>query len=116
MKKVYYLSTCSTSRSIIKATGIGQKGFLFQDIKQERITPSQLDEMKALAGSYEALFSRRARKYQEMGLKNKKLSEDDYRNLLLREYSFLKRPVIIAGKKIFVGSGKKTVEGILSLL
>ena len=29
-----------------------------QDIKFEKITSSQLEEMKKMAGSYEALFSR----------------------------------------------------------
>jgi arsenate reductase len=83
-----------------------------QDIKTEKITPLQLDEMKAMAGSYEALFSRRALKYKEMGLKDKNLTEDDYRRLILQEYTFLKRPVTIHGKKIFIGNDKKTVAAL----
>lgn len=83
-----------------------------QDIKSEKITPEQLDEMKAMAGSYEALFSRRAMKYKEWGLKDKKLTEQDYRNYILEEYTFLKRPVVIIGNKIFAGSEKKTVEAL----
>lgn len=81
-----------------------------QDIKTDHITPAQLDSLKALAGSYEALFSRRALKYKEMGLKDKELTEKDYRRLILQEYTFLKRPVIVDGSKIFIGSEKKTVE------
>jgi len=83
-----------------------------QDIKTEAITPAQLDEMKKMAGSYEALFSRRAMKYKEMGLKDKKLTESDYRRLILDEYTFLKRPVAILNKTIFVGNDKKTVESL----
>ena len=60
-----------------------QDKFILQDIKVEKITPKQLDEMKKLAGSYEALFSRRAIKYKEWDLKNKNLSEDDYRKYIL---------------------------------
>ena len=95
MKKVYYLSTCSTSARILEETQAIKKGFQLQDIKTERISPAQLDEMKKMAGSYEALFSRRAIKYKEMGLKDKKLEENEYRKLILEEYTFLKRPVII---------------------
>ena len=62
--------------------------------------------MKEKAGSYEALFSRRAIKYKEMGLKDKSLAEKDYRDLILQEYTFLKRPVVVLGGKIFVGSEK----------
>ena len=61
-----------------------------------------------MAGSYEALFSRRAMKYKEWGLKDKPLTEKDYRDLILQEYTFLKRPVVVNGKKIFIGSEKKT--------
>ena len=81
-----------------------------QDIKTDKITSAQLNEMRAMAGSYEALFSRRALKYKEMGLKDKNLAEDDYRRLILEEYTFLKRPVTISGKKIFIGNAKKTVD------
>jgi len=45
-----------------------------------------------------------------MGLKDVKLTEKDYRRLILGEYTFLKRPVVVSGKKIFAGSEKKTVE------
>ncbi|MES1214250.1 MAG: ArsC/Spx/MgsR family protein [Bacteroidota bacterium] len=111
MNKIYYLSTCTTSLRIFKETGIMQKQdkFILQDIKVEKITPKQLDEMKTLTGSYEALFSRRAIKYKEWDLRSKDLSEDDYRKYILEEYTFLKRPVVIINNKIFAGSEKNTV-------
>ena len=116
MKKIYHLSSCTTCQRILGETGIGesdaQGGFVMQDIKTEKITPGQLDALKEKAGSYEALFSRRALKYKELKLKDKHLSEADYRRLILEEYTFLKRPVVLVGKAIFVGSDKKTVEGL----
>ena len=112
MKKIYYLGNCSTSQAIIRETGIDKKGFEMQDIKFEKMTPSQVDQMKKMAGSYEALFSRRAMKYKEWGLKDKKLTEKDYRKYILDEYTFLKRPVVIIDDKIFVGSEKKTVAAL----
>jgi len=83
-----------------------------QDIKLEKITPAQLEVMKKMSGSYESLFSRRSLKYKALGLKDKKLEEKDYRRLILDEYTFLKRPVVIINDKIFVGSEKKTVEAL----
>src|ERR1041385_7526385 len=112
MKKMYHLGNCTTCQAIIKETEVDKKGFEMQDIKTEKITPAQLDEMKKMTGSYESLFSRRALKYKELGLKDKKLDEKDYRNYILEEYTFLKRPVVIIGDKIFVGSEKKTVEAL----
>lgn len=76
------------------------------------MTPAQLDELKEKAGSYEALFSRRSLKYKELGLKDRVLTEKDYRKLILQEYTFLKRPVVLVGRQVFVGSEKKTVEAL----
>lgn len=116
MKKIYHLGNCTTCQAIIKETAIDGKGFDLQNIKLDKITPGQLEEMKKMAGSYEALFSRRAIKYKELGLKDKKLDEKDYRKHILEEYTFLKRPVVIFNDKIFVGSEKKTVEALKKIV
>jgi arsenate reductase len=111
MKKIYHLSTCTTCQRLLKETAAAAKGFDLQDIKTQKITPAQLDELKEKAGSYEALFSRRAIKYKEFGLKDKNLSESDYRRLILEEYTFLKRPVAIVGKKVFIGKDFSLIDG-----
>lgn len=116
MKKVYYLSTCSTSKRIINDFGLNNLGFEFQDIKTDKITEEQLSQMKKMAGSYEALFSRIARKYKELGLKDRNLAEDDYKKFILNEYTFLKRPVIILDDKIFVGSTKPNLKMLAEAL
>jgi arsenate reductase (glutaredoxin) len=112
MKKIYCLSTCSTCNQLLKDIDAKKNGFQLQDIKMEKITPSQLDEMRKMTGSYEALFSRRAVKFKALGLKDRKLGENGYRDYILQEYTFLKRPVVILHNKIFVGSEKKTVEDL----
>ncbi len=89
--------------------GIGED-FEFQDVKNQRIDSETLDHLKDLAGSYEKLFSRVARKYKELGLKDKELSEEDYKNYILEEYTFLKRPVFVIENDIFIGSSKKVVR------
>lgn len=109
MKKIYFLSTCSTCNRIIKNLGLDDS-FEFQDIKTNKITTEQLEQMAKMSGSYESLFSRRAMKYKAMGLADKNLSEADYKKLILEEYTFLKRPVIIINNSIFVGNSKKIVE------
>ena len=84
--------------------------YALQDIKEEDITVSQLEEMHLLSGSYEALFSKRAKLYKEMDLKNQVLEERDIKRYILEHYTFLKRPVIISGDNIFIGNSKKVVE------
>ncbi len=106
--KIYHLSTCDTCQRIIKELQ-PLDGAELQDIKTEAITEKQIDQMQALAGSYEALFSKRARLYRQKGLHEKELSEADYKNLILEQYTFLKRPVILVGDQIFIGNSKKSV-------
>ncbi len=114
MKKIYYLKTCDTCRRILK--GLPLVGFELQEIKMQPITMAQLEEMYALTKSYESLFSRRSKKYAAMDLKNQVLTEKDYKQLILDEYTFLKRPVIIIGENIFVGNAKKTIDSLKYLL
>lgn len=115
MKKIFHLSTCNTCKKIIQQLDNGA-GFDLQDIKTEKITEAQLDFMKEKVGSYEALFSRRAMKYRSMGLNEMQLEEADYRKYILEEYTFLKRPVIVIDDEVFVGSSKKTIEGVKAKL
>jgi len=107
MKKIYYLKTCDTCRRILKE--MDTSTYILQDIKTAPITVNQLDELYALTKSYEVLFSRRAKKYKQMDLKNQNLEEKDYRQLILDEYTFLKRPVIINNNEVLVGNTKKRV-------
>ena len=89
---------------------ISLEGFEFQEIKSQPISLFQLEELFLLSGSYESIFSRRAKKYSSMGLKDQELSETDYKQLILSDYTFLKRPVIIIDQNIFIGSDKKTLQ------
>ena len=108
MKKVYYLKTCSTCIRILKELDLPSE-FVLQDIKTEPITVKQLEQMKSLSGSYEALFSKRSKLYKEMDLKNQDLTERDFKQYILEHYTFLSRPVIINDNSIFIGNSKKTV-------
>lgn len=110
MKKIYYLSTCDTCKRIISDLDLKNKGFVFQDIKTEKITTKQFAEMKKLAGSSEVLFSRIARKYKDLA--TKPTTEKEYESLILEEYTFLKRPVIIINQAIFIGNSKAVIENV----
>lgn len=110
MKKAYYLKTCDTCKRILKE--VNTDGFELQEIKSNPVTENQLQEMYALTKSYEDLFNKRARLYKSEGLKDKNLTETNFKELLLKEYTFLKRPVFIVDDEIFVGNSKKVVESL----
>ena len=109
MRKVFYLSSCSTCQKILKETNAAIVCEL-QDIKVQNIQGDELDWLASKVGSYEALFSRKALKYRSMGLHEKQLTEGDYRRLILEEYTFLKRPIFIIDDNVFVGNLAKTVQ------
>lgn len=110
MKKVYFLQTCDTCRRILKEVNL--EGFEKQEIKANAITVEQLEEMRKLTDSYESLFNKRAKLYKERDLKNQDITETDYRQFILDEYTFLKRPVFIVDNEIFIGNSKKVVEAL----
>ena len=116
MKKIYHLANCGTCQNIIKELSPLPKVTELQDIKTSAITEEQLTEMHALAGSYEALFSRRALKYRALGLNEKTLSEKEYKKYILQEYTFLKRPVMVFNEQIFIGNAPKTVAAAQAFL
>jgi arsenate reductase len=93
-----------------------QHGCEVVDIKAEGISADDLDRMKEFAGSYEALFSRRAMKFRSMGLADQTLTEADYRKLILEEYTFLKRPVFLFDDCVTAGSAKASVEAARAAL
>ena len=109
MNSFIYLETCDTCKRIKNELGLPDD-FPTQEIKSQPLTESQLDGLKEMAGSYEALFSKRARLYKERNLKDQSLTEDDFRSLILEHYTFLKRPVLVNNGEIFIGNSKKVVE------
>ena len=103
---IYHLGTCTTCQAILK-TIPDLKSFTLREIKGEPITAKELDALKKLAGSYEALFSRVALKYRSLGLNTMTLTEKDYRKYILQEYTFLKRPVMVVGDTTLIGNAPK---------
>ena len=112
MMTIYHLANCGTCQRILKEVP-NLKKFTLREIKTEPITAKELDELKKMAGSYEALFSKIAMKYRTMGLNEMKLTEKDYRKYILQEYTFLKRPVMIVGDRIFIGNAPKVTAAMV---
>lgn len=115
MNKVYYLSSCDTCRKILKALPEGHS-LVLHDIKKEPITEAQLQEMHDLAGSYEALFSKKAQLYKTLDLKNQKLTEADFKKYILEHYTFISRPVFVINQQIFIGNSTQNVQNVLNAL
>ena len=112
MNKIYYLASCDTCRKIIK-TLPKNANLSFHDIKQNPLTELEIDELYKLAGTYEALFSKKALLYKTMGLKDKNLQEEDYKKYLLEHYTFLSRPVFVINNEVFIGNTQQNMLKVM---
>lgn len=112
---IYYLASCDTCRKIIKSLP-KSVNLKYHDIKQDPITVEELEYMRSLSGSYEALFSKKAQLYKSMDLKNKNLTEDDYRKYILEHYTFISRPVFIIQDKIYIGNTQQNMLQVMKAL
>ena len=94
----------------------GTEGFEVIDVKEQIISESDLDEAKEKVGSYEGLFNKRAMKYRQQGWNEKNLTDAEFKDLILNENTFMKRPLYFIGDEVFAGNAKKTVEAIKAKL
>ena len=110
MNQIFYLKTCDTCTRILKDIPLDR--FELIEIKSNPMTELQLEAIFQYSNNYEALFNKRAKKYHAQGLKEQDLTEADFKRLLLEEYTFLKRPVIVYNNELFVGNSKKTIDNL----
>ena len=108
MKKVFYLKTCDTCLKIIKKFNLSD--WELREIKNQPITNEEIDEMYKISQSYEALFNKKSTQLKLQEIDAKSLQEDDYKELLMNHYTFLKRPVFITENEIFIGNDKENVK------
>lgn len=111
MKKAYHLATCDTCKRILKELELPADVEL-QEIKTDPISAVQLEEMKAMTGNYASLLNTRSKLYRERHLKEKNLTEEECKSLILEHYTFLKRPVFLIEDELFAGNSKKTIAAI----
>ena len=112
---IYYLASCDTCRKIIKSLP-KDNNLIFHDIKQNPINVNELEALYEMSRSYEALFSKKAQLYKSMDLKNKSLTEADYKKYLLEHYTFLSRPVFVIDGKIYIGNSQKNIIDVMKAL
>lgn len=110
MKKVFYLKTCGTNKKIMAPLDLAE--WTLREIKSQPITEDELEAMYKLSGSYESLFSKKSTQIKAREIDVKSLKEEDFKALLLDHYSFLKRPVFVADKTIFIGNEKANIENL----
>ncbi len=111
---LYWLPRCSTCQKAAKY--LADQGVaieVFRDLKSERLSREEIENLAAIIGGTEKLFSRRAIKYRELKLNERDLTEREMAELMMEEYTFIKRPVFVFGGRGTAGFAEKEFQKIL---
>jgi arsenate reductase (glutaredoxin) len=111
---VYWLPYCTTCQKAVKH--LEERGVpirSFRDLKAQPLERAEVEDLARKVGGAEALFSKRAMKYRQMGLHEQQLSDDDLLRLMAEEYTFVTRPVIVRGDRATAGFSAKRVDALV---
>jgi arsenate reductase len=106
-----HCSTCQKAKAYLQTQDVEFKSV--RDIKTNPLSREEVEHLASLVGGPENLFSKRAIKYRERDLANQQLSSADLIRLMVEEYTFIKRPVIVRGNKAISGFNTKQVDNLL---
>jgi arsenate reductase len=103
-----HCSTCQKADAFLKELDVNVRQYV--DVKTEPVDKATLEALCKKMGGVEALFSKRAMKYRQWGLDQKTLTNAEMLDYMIQEYTFIKRPVIVAGDNILAGFSQKQYQ------
>jgi len=81
---------------------------------KEKPTPDEVRELAVrLAGGARDLLSTRSRRYKELGLADRDLTDEELIDLLAAEPGLWRRPVVVRGERVVVGYDAPALEALL---
>jgi arsenate reductase len=111
---VYGLPHCTTcQKAVAYLEGKGVEVERFHDLKTDRLAEVQVRDLAQRVGGVDKLFSRRAMKYRQMGLHEREVPEDEMLRLMVEEYTFVTRPVIVSGDRATAGFSAKRIDALV---
>ncbi len=117
MSKVYFygLPNCTTCQKALRRLDYHRVADIEKrNIRDEPLSRPEIERLAKLLGGAENLFSRRSTKYRELGLKDKTLSAAEMLDLMESEYTFLKRPILVAGSTAIAGFFEKEYDAFFA--
>jgi arsenate reductase len=109
--KLFGLPHCSTcQKAVAYLEEIGVEIENFHDVKENQLSKREVQKLVKFVGGAENLFSKRAMKYRSMGLNEMELSDTQLVDYMVEEYTFIRRPVLVYGKKALAGFSKKKYD------
>ena len=110
---VYWLPYCTTcQKAVAHLKDRGVPVDQFRDLKARPLSELEVRELATKVGGVDALFSRRAMKYRQMGLHERELEENEMVRLMAEEYTFITRPVVVRGDRATAGFSAKRLDAL----
>lgn len=82
---------------------------------KQKATPDEIRRIAALLpGGARDILSTRSRRFKELGLADRQLSDEALIELLAQEPGLWRRPIVIRGERAVVGFDQKGLESLLS--
>ena len=117
IKTMYWLphcTTCQKAEAFLKQHGAEIQSYF--DVKTQAIPMETVKALAEAVGGAEALFSKRAMKYRSLGLDKQTLTPEQLLDWMVKEYTFIKRPVIVSSSgKVLAGFSEKQYKLLLGL-
>ncbi|HEY8417818.1 MAG TPA: arsenate reductase family protein [Limnochordales bacterium] len=81
----------------------------------DKPTEAEIRELaKLMPGGVQDLISRRSRRFKELGLADRELSDDEWIALLAKEPGLWRRPITVRGQRVVVGWDEEALRNLLA--
>ena len=117
MSKIFFygLPHCTTCQKALRRLDYHRVDDIAKrNIKDEPLSRAEIEKLAEMLGGASNLFSRRSVKYRELGLQDKTLSDAEMLDLMADEYTFLKRPILVAGETAIAGFFEKEYDAFFT--
>jgi len=109
MTVVYGIKNCDKIRDTLKWLNKHDIDYKFIDIRKDPIEPEELADYVHKVG-LETILNRRGRKWKELGLSKKDLTDEELFDQLLQNQIMIKRPLIVKDEAVMVGYDEDAFE------
>ncbi len=111
---VYHKPTCTTSRKVIKA--LTEKGVDFEKVNyyETPFTKTKLNDLlKRMKKKPSDILRKKDKIYKELDFKNKKYTEKQILDLMIKHPDLIERPIVQKGAKVILARPPETVNEII---
>ena len=86
--------------------------FEFIDVKKDPLTMDEIKDLEFKVG-LDVLVNKKGTTYRDLGLKDKELSDEEMLEVLEKNQSMIKRPVLVYEDAVLVGYDEEAFENFL---